>query len=499
MNHPFAFALTVAILLAVTAPAAVACEPAPEEAFAADDGDTLEVAPEPAEAEPAADVEDDDTLPVFDDEPEPDQAQPPSRIAPGPPAEPAPTGPLTRDVPALVNANNTFAWRFYARLSSNTEGNFFFSPASIHAALAMTHAGARGQTAAQLYSTLALPPANQPRAGEPVEALPWPLDRLGAGYHALLGQLTAPEEAPFELQVANALWGQADYPWRDEFLTASQAHFGAGLQEVDFAAAPEDARQSINTWVDAQTHQRIPELFPAGSVSPDTRLVLANAVYFKGAWAEPFDPDRTREAPFHIATDSVVQVPMMFRSGTFGFVQTERVQVLRLPYAGDVLSMLVILPIERGGLGPIEEQLAEGQLEDASLAEALAAMTATKLDVHLPKFTVTWEGSLTETLAAMGVTDAFDSDRADFSGLSDQATADQLHIDSVFHKAFVQVNEEGTEAAAATGVAIGTTSLPPQFVADHPFVFLIRHDLTGEVLFVGRIVNPIAEDPPEDD
>ncbi|MHC4985909.1 MAG: serpin family protein, partial [Planctomycetota bacterium] len=330
-------------------------------------------------------------------------------------------------------------------------------------------------------------------------AEPWPLDRLHRGYGSLLGHLTAPEDASFALHVANALWGQADYPWSDEFLTTSQAHFTAGLHEVDFAGAPEDARQTINTWVDVQTHQKIRELIPRGGVGPLTRLVLTNAVYFKGDWAEPFDPDHTREAPFHIGPDSTVQAQMMFRSGTFGFVQAERVQVLRLPYAGDVLSMLVILPIERHGLGPIEEQLAEGQLEDASLAEALALMTPTKLDVFLPKFTMTWESSIADTLAAMGVTDAFDADLADFSGLSDQALDDQLHIDDVLHKAFVQVNEEGTEAAAVTGVTIGTTSLPPQFVADHPFVFLIRHEPTGEVLFVGRVVNPLAEDPPEDD
>ena len=514
MNHPFAFALTGTILLALMAPALASaappaclpCEPPQElnEPAPADDADTPEVAPEPAgpvddvssEPAPDADPADHDTLPVFETEPEPNA---PSAVAPGPPLETPPAdSPVNLDVAALVGANNTFAWRFYARLAGNTEGNFFFSPASIHSALTMTHAGARGQTAAQLYSTLALPPADRPRAGEPVEAEPWPLQRLNVGYQSLLGRLTSPADAPFTLDVANALWGQADYPWRDEFLAASQAHFGAGLQEVDFADAPEDARQTINTWVDAQTHQKIRELIPPGGVGPLTRLVLTNAVYFKGDWAEPFDPDRTREAPFHIAPDTVVQAQMMFRSGQFDFVQTQRVQIVRLPYAGDTLSMLVLLPLDRHGLAPIEEQLAEGRLEDASLVEALARMTATKLDVFLPKFTMTWEGSLADTLAAMGVTHAFDANRADFTGLSDQADDDQLHIDDVLHKAFVQVNEEGTEAAAVTGVTIVTTSLPPQFVADHPFVFLIRHDPTGEVLFVGRVVNPIAEAPADD-
>ncbi len=392
------------------------------------------------------------------------------------------------DITAVVNSNNTFAWAMYRLLTADDDaGNVFFSPSSIHAALTMTYAGAREQTAQQMAHVLALPvslPILPP-------AIPWELDRLEAAYGKLLAELAAPDDAGYELHVANSLWGQQDYPWRQELLDRLQEHFGAGLEEVDFAGDTGAARRTINTWVAEQTNEQIVDLIPEGMLGPLTRLVLTNAIYFKGDWTNAFDPRSTADRPFHISTDETIDVPLMRQTDDFGYAETDAVQVLRLPYIGDELSMIVILPKAVDGLGNVESSLAANGLGDLT-----ANLTALEVTVTLPKFTMSSQFSLGDVLQAMGMTDAFNEAAADFTGLSERADDDGLHISAVVHQAFVDVNEEGTEAAAATGVGIEQTSVaaePIEFTADHPFVFVIRHEATGAILFIGRVTDPSGQ------
>ena len=408
-----------------------------------------------------------------------------------------PVQPSNEDVQQVARASNTFAWALYARLVEGSGKNVFFSPSSLHTALAMTYAGAQGRTAEQMQAALSLPTdqhfqhieQEQPRArGTKIVDVPWPQAHLHRAYGDLLAALRADEETPHELRTANALWGQKGYPWRAEFLKTTQDNYGAGLEEADFKADTEAARKTINAWVEKQTKDKIKDLLAPGALDSLTRLVLTNAVYFKGSWAKPFKEDWTRDEPFKLAADKTVTAAMMHQTDRFPYAQTDLAQILSLPYAGDEVSMIVFLPKAVDGLADVEAWLAE-----AGPDEALGELREMKLDVALPKFTMTWMAQLNEPLAAMGMTDAFTSRAADFSGMSERAKDDGLHISAVIHKAFVDVNEEGTEAAAATAVAIATTSIPPSFRADHPFAFIIRHNTTGAILFVGRVLNPVAE------
>lgn len=400
------------------------------------------------------------------------------------------------DITAIVNSNNTFAWAMYAKLTEGDDaGNVFFSPSSIHTALTMTYAGARNQTAEQMADALVLPQEEvgvdlTAADGEPTgfasTEMPWSGSRLHVAYGGLLAQL-APGEAGYELHVANALWGQAGYPWLDEFLTVTRDNYGAGLEQVDFETDTEAARRTINTWVENQTNERIVDLIPEGMLGPLTRLVLTNAIYFKGDWANAFHPRATAEGPFHLSADETTDVPLMRQTDDFGYAETDAVQVLQLPYIGDELSMIVILPKAVDGLGDVEILLAQDGLGDLT-----ANLTTQEVTVTLPKFTMSSQFSLGDMLQAMGMTDAFSDQAADFTGLSERAEADGLHISAVVHQAFVDVNEEGTEAAAATGVGIEQTAIaePIEFTADHPFVFVIRHEATGAILFIGRVMDP---------
>jgi len=414
-----------------------------------------------------------------------------SETPPAPPEKP------TGEALELAKSNNTFAWDLYGRLS-DAEGNLFFSPSSIHAALTMTLAGAHGETAEQMYEALALPMEVQNVLGRPgretqvhPEMLPparWPNEWLHGGYANLLANLAAPEDGGYELQVANALWGQEGYPWRDDFLTLLKSSYSAGLEQVDFAGDTEAPRQAINTWVEAQTNEKIKDLLAKGTLGPLTKLVLTNAIYFKGKWDQPFKAEHTHDEPFHLTADKTVDVPMMHQNKRFAYTETELAQLLSLPYGGKDVSMVVVLPKAVDGLAAVEQDVIANGLD-----EPLSQLRKTKVNVALPKFQMTWDQELSKVLVAMGMTDAFDSSKADFSGMSDQARQDQLHIGLVVHKAFVGVDEEGTEAAAATAVAVRTTAMPSppkEFRADHPFLFVIRHDKTGAILFVGRVANP---------
>jgi serpin B len=373
------------------------------------------------------------------------------------------------DVLSLVKGNSEFAVALYDQLARK-DGNLFFSPYSISTALAMTYGGARGKTAQEMKKTLRFHLKS---------------DWLHPAFGKLSTQLDGEKTKRLaQLRVANRLWGQKDYGFLPNFLMLAQTDYHAGLEELDFVNNTEGARQRINAWVEKQTQQKIKDLMPQGSVMRMTRLVLTNAIYFKAAWMHQFSDKDTKPSDFTLADGKKVQVPLMHGNLRAGFVQQEGFSVLVLPYERQELSMIVVLPKDATSLPQVEKQLSE-----ANLAKWLEKSTGHQVDVTLPKFKITARFMLNDTLKEMGMREAFTFGKADFSGM---ATREELYISAVVHKAFVDVDEKGTEAAAATGVSVGTLSLPPPavFRADHPFLFLIRDNASGSILFMGRLSNP---------
>jgi serpin B len=383
----------------------------------------------------------------------------------------------------IVEGNNSFALELYAKLRAE-QGNLFFSPYSISTALAMTYAGARGSTASQMAQVLHFPTPVDEKAG------PSPAAMNRGQFDSAFGQIIKDlnekgRKGGYTLTVANALWGQQGYGFLDEFLKSVEANYDGRLNEVDFVAATEKARKTINTWVEKQTKDKIKDLIPAGVLDSMTRLVLTNAIYFKGNWARQFKKDQTKDAPFTLADGRKVQAPMMNQTGQFRYTETETFQGLELPYVDNELSMIILLPKQFDGLSEFEKTLTA-----ENLPQWLSRLFPREVIVSVPKFKATKQFSLASMLAAMGMKDAFTPD-ADFSGMDGKK---DLFISAVIHKAYVDVNEEGTEAAAATGVTMSLTSLGPSqtpvFRADHPFVFLIRDNRSGSILFIGRLMNP---------
>jgi serpin B len=404
---------------------------------------------------------------------------PPSQAAVS--APPLVTGPIDpADRQEVIEDNTAFALDLYAKLAAEKkDANLFFSPYSLSSALAMTCTGARGKTAEQMKKALRLSVED-------------------AKLHAVLASLTDglnegdPAKRGCELVVANALWGQKGYKFLDPFLDLNKACYRAGLNQVDFKGNAEGARQTINAWVEKQTRDKIKELIPPRAVDALTRLALTNAVYFKGAWARPFSKQGTRELPFRIPGAAAVNVATMYQEEYFKFLRNELLEALELPYAGNALSMVALLPRKVDGLPELEKQLTARNL--AGWLKALDAGREVGTVIYLPRFTSTSSFSLAKTLEAMGMVDAFAPKAADFSGMNGKRPpdAEALSISAVLHKAFVDVNEEGTEAAAATALLprAANGGGPPVFKADHPFVFLIRDKRSGSVLFLGRMVNP---------
>ena len=374
---------------------------------------------------------------------------------------------------AVSEGNNAFALDLYAILAKE-EGNLFFSPNSISTALAMTYAGARGKTANQMKQVLRFPVDGE---------------ALHRCFHALLAQLNEPqeEEEAYELHVANRLWGQQGYRFLPDFLGVTREYYGSELEEVDFAKAAEQARERINGWVADQTEDKIRDLIGPGVLHGLTRLVLTNAIYFLGNWQRPFEEAATKEAPFHVEPGREVDAHLMRQTDYFGYAETDALQALEMPYKGRALAMVVLLPKERYGVQGLERSLTSGALD-----RMLKRIGHKKVRVFLPRFRIEDQFNLTGTLQTMGMTDAFGA-AADFSGM----TTEGVFISAVIHKAFVDTNEKGTEAAAATAVMMVGSAAPgppppppPVFRADHPFVFLIRDVRSGAILFMGRVENP---------
>jgi serine protease inhibitor len=372
-------------------------------------------------------------------------------------------------IEAVVEGNSAFAVDLYHQIRS-AEGNLFFSPYSISMALAMTYAGARGKTERQMAEAL---------------HFSLPQEKLHAAFYglqAVMGEVH--EKGNVELLIANSLWPHKAYPFRQKFLELARRNYKTSIAALDYVRKTEEARQTINRWVEEKTKGNIQELIKPGVLAELTRLVLANAIYFKGNWASRFRKEYTRDMPFQTAPAKTPNVPMMYQRQEFAYHADAEVQVLEMPYAGKRLSMLVLLPRKVDGLAELEKNLSA-----AKLNQWTGKLQKTEVEIWFPRFRVTSEFTLNEKLEALGMVDAFSPTKANFSGMDGTR---MLYISAALHKAFVEVNEEGTEAAAVTAVGMVASSVPryPQFRANHPFLFLIRDRATDSVLFMGRIVDP---------
>jgi serpin B len=377
------------------------------------------------------------------------------------------------DLQALAVGNTAFALDLYQQIRE-PKGNLFYSPFSISEALAMVYAGAHGDTEAQMASALhfTLPQAQLHPAFDSIDLA------LASRGQGAKGQ----DGAPFQLSVANALWGQIGFPFASPFLDTLAESYGAGMHVVDFIKSPEPSRQIINTWVSNHTAGKIPQLFDQGTITPDNRLVLTNAVYFNAAWMYPFEPGKTQTAAFTRSDGTQVQVPTMAQTQELQYGSGSDYAAVALPYGDAQLSMVIVLP-KQGGLDAFE-----GSLTADNLGAILDGMTTYEVDLTLPKLKIQSSFSLADQLAKLGMTDAF-TEKADFSGIDGRT---DLFISAVVHKAWVDVDEAGTEAAAATGVGVGTTAIANQATmhVDHSFLFFIRDAGTRTIVFAGRVDDP---------
>lgn len=378
-----------------------------------------------------------------------------------------------------VQGNNAFALDLYANVKSKKTGNLFISPYSVSSALAMTSMGAREETKKEIDKVFHFNPDAA---------------ALASSFSMLNHQITTSQYTPAEfpqLNIANGMWMQVETPFVPEFVDVLEKQFKSGIYALNFAENPEDSRQEINTWVEDRTQGKIKGLFPAGSINEGTHLVLASAVYMKAPWKIQFNEENTTHDSFYYQKDQFSLVEMMNTISTFKFLEKEEFAVVELPYglekgSASNLAMLVFLPKEVDGLHKFEQQMNAKQVQSW-----IQQMSDREVQVRLPKFKLESDVSLSATLAEMGMPLAF-SDAADFSGIT--GNADTM-IDSVIHKAFIEVSEKGTEAAAATGVAMtlcmmNDVEYPYYFSAEHPFVFMIVDKTTDSILFMGRIVKP---------
>jgi serpin B len=374
-----------------------------------------------------------------------------------------------RDLEEVVQGSNRFGFELYQRLRSGN-GNLFFSPAGISMALGMTYSGAVGETQAAMAKTLHF---------SSKQAVNAEMNALGNRWQ------TADEKQGFHLRVANRLWAQKQYTFVPEYLDLIRTNYRAEPARLDFAHQAELARQAINHWVDERTEHGIVNLIPSDEGLKDARLVLTNAVYFKGNWSKRFEKTLTKEADFHVSPDHAVKVRLMNRQDRFRYVAVDGMQLLQLPYGDGSLSMVVLLPHGKTSLAELEAKLTAKNLD-----KWLEAARPRTVNLFLPRFKSTAEIRLHETLAAMGMAVAFDASSADFSAMTGRP---ELCLSDLIHQGVVNVDEEGTKAAAASAVLAGARSAvttPPEFRADHPFVCLIQDSRNGMILFLGRVIDP---------
>lgn len=367
----------------------------------------------------------------------------------------------------IVDGNNRFALDMYREINDQQK-NAFFSPWSIYSALAMVYEGARGKTSDEMQSVMHFPKNNSIRR---------------QSFASLYGKINA-NDSDYVLSNANALWVQKEYPLLSEYTAAVNKYYHGKASSVDFAGAPDYARKTINSWVEINTNNKIKDLLSPDDIDESIRLVLTNAIYFKGTWIREFDKNATHDDQFKTGDGKTIMVPMMsLKSSLFNYIETEDAQILELPYKGDNISMLIFLP--KGDNLPRLEKL----LSMAKIEEWKNGLNEQEVEVHIPKFTSNAKYSLADNLGNMGILTAFTSG-ADFSGISSEKP---LFISNVVHQAFIGVDEKGTEAAAATATAVRVASLPlqtPVFRADHPFIFMIQDKNTGLIMFIGRVSDP---------
>lgn len=421
--------------------------------------------------------------PSASDLPKPEPSVPPAAPRPVVVPPPAVTSavPLTTQMPplaeveALAKGSNDLGFDLYGRVRG-AAGNLALSPASISTALAMTYGGAKGETAEQMKKTL----------------------HFGADASAMMTQwgnltkaLTDPGR-PLKIRIANRLFGEKTYKFEQPYLDKTKAAFGAPLEPVDFKGALDPSRVRINGWVEDQTEKRIKDLLAPAALTPDTRLVLVNAIYFLADWESPFEKERTRDAPFHPTPATTKTVPTMDQTFHFRLAKGAGATVLELPYKGNSATMWIVLPDKADGLADVEKVLSS-----ATLASWRGAFKDESVHVTLPRFEVNPKESLAlaRELTALGMPIAFEREKADFTLMANPADPrERLHISNVFHKAFVKTDEKGTEAAAATAVALAIAGAAPtapvEFKVDRPFLFFIVDRWSSLVLFMGRVSEP---------
>jgi serpin B len=406
----------------------------------------------------------------------------------------------------VIDANNQFAVDLFLKFKSK-DGNIFFSPYSIFSALEMAYEGARGQTAEEMQRVLHLP-ADKDKIHSDFLSIN---DGLNKGLSYGLPEITqvpspshvykfesltptlypvfplkTETETPFELFIANAIWAQKDYPFKNDYISAVEEYFRGKATNLDFVSDAENSRIAINNWIKERTEGKIQNLIPEGLLGPLTKLVITNAIYFKAHWLNPFDTQSTADQDFKLDSGDIIKVQMMHQTAYFNYGETSNLQILEMPYVGNDLSMLIILP--KG----ISLKELENSFTVDNLAQWKNIMKEEKVQVSLPKFKFETQYFMAEDLKEMGMPTAFKYPKADFAGMS---KADKLYINQVIHQAFVEVTEYATEAAGSTGIRIclGLAPSPEElkiFTADHPFMFIIQQNQSGNILFMGRVSDP---------
>ena len=377
-----------------------------------------------------------------------------------------------QNIQTIADGNNRFAFSLYNKLRLGDTGNLFYSPFSISTALAMTYAGARGETALQMSKTL-----NFPTGGN-----------FHREYRNMLQKICSGKVNSITLDIANGLWAQKDFTFLDSYFDLVKTNFGSELRNVDFKdpGEREATRHEINTWVEKITREKIKDLLDPTNLDSSTRLVLVNAIYFYGNWALPFAKNSTRPGDFFSTGDNTLKVPFMNRTGRYSFFENTAMKVIELPYKDNAASMLIFLPNEKEGLDKFENSF-----NYKFYTEAVTSFQMAEVSLSLPKFKTGKRICLEDILAKMGMPFAFSPLKADFSGMTGK---NDLYISGVIHQAFINVDEKGTEAAAATAVVMakGAARIPEIkfFIADHPFIFLIKDNASGSILFMGRITSP---------
>ncbi len=365
---------------------------------------------------------------------------------------------------SVVEANNQFSFEFYNQVSDNDE-NVFFSPLSVSTAFAVAYEGTRGETADEISDVFGFQTNDSERR---------------SSFKNIIKNLNDPD-SHYALRIANALWLAQGFKPLSSYVETSKIYYESEINTVDFVT--DEGVNTVNEWVKEKTENKIKQLLSPGSTDANTRLIITNAIYFKGTWVNPFNEERTRDADFKINSDKTVQTPMMFLGPTvLNYTENEQLEILELPYKGDRLSMLILLPKEVDGIHSLEESFTLN-----NFSEWKKELSGKNMAVFLPKFTFDTDYDLKRSLQNMGIKAAFDQYSADFGGITE---AEDLYIAFAIHKAFVDVNEVGTEAAAVTGIGVSATSVPPTFNADHPFIFIIQDNETGNILFMGRVMNP---------